>query len=543
MKTSKLQVHTVVLQTSIKKWLLSLSILVTVIGAIAVSLIPPIVLGNIVDTLTQSATLPVSMCILYFVTLLCGNLLESARDSLLVLYGQKITHALRSTLMNQYIHLDIHEISKQEPGSIVSRFILDVDKVEELFTSGIISMFADACKILSILAILWIKTRGLFYILLIVLPLVFLFTRHVQKQMLKNEVANRKAVSKTNSFLPESIHNIQTIHNLHKETYMEEKYNTYIEEGFQAINRTNFYDAIYSPVILSLNAIVVAAVVLLASSGNAQVLALFGMSAGSAVTVLNYISQIFTPIESLGMEIQVIQSAMAGVHRINEFFSLHLKQPGHSCNVQPSDNTVEIQNMSFGYDEKMVLQNFSLSITEGEHVTLQGRTGAGKSTLFKLILGLYTPEKGSVRVCNQEPYLLTPAERRSLFGYVEQSFHPVLGTIRDQITLYDDSITDEQVDTALKLTGLYTTVHSFEKGLCTDCRQELFSQGQWQILSIARAIVCNPSILMLDEITADLDSDTEHEILTTLAKVSKNRTVISISHRASATSGRIVQIG
>lgn len=541
----KHNIFAVVTDTMIHRWFLTLLIVLSVAGSVAFSLIPPLLLGRIVDTLTSDNGISFSMLLLYFLSLALMCACLSFRDSILVVFGQKITHALRSTMMDHYIHLDTGTLSRMESGSVVSRFISDVDQVELLFTSGIISLFADACQMISILVILFMKTRGLFYLFAMILPFLFLYTRHVQKRMLISESENRKAVSEANSFIPESIHNILTIHNLNKESYMEEHYDTYINHGYEALNRTNFYDSIYSPVILSINALTVVAVMLLASTGNTQILALFGMSAGSAVTIINYISQIFTPIESIGMEIQTIQSAIAGVIRINDFLSLPQRTEYEPIEAQYKDNetAVDISHLSFGYDEKEILHNFSLQIRKGEHITLQGRTGAGKSTLFRLILGLYKPDQGTIHVSGIDPYRLSDSQRRHIFGYVEQKFHPVIGNIRDQITLYDSSISDEQVIQALKLTGLASTVISFPEGLDTTCQHDLFSQGQWQILSITRAIVCNPSILMLDEITADLDAEYEKEIIDTLTRVSVNRTVISISHRHNASFGRSVQIG
>lgn len=308
------------------------------------------------------------------------------------------------------------------------------------------------------------------------------------------------------------------------------------------MEKTNFYDAIYSPVILILNAIVVAVVMLLSATGNHQVLTLFGMSAGTAVAIMNYISQIFTPEESLGMEIQTIQSAVAGIHRINEFFALDEKQISSRMkngeflldksvsdhvvsNEKTSDviedfekdalnqNTdqnmqnvaelpfVEFRNVTFGYDEHVVLDHLNFQVKTGEQVTLSGRTGAGKSTIMKLLLGLYEPQSGEILLRGVPVTQIQEEDRRNIYGYVEQTFHMVPGTVRDQITLYDPRISDQQVKA-----------------------------------------VTEPELLLLDEITANLDAETELEILQALKRVSQNRTVISISHRTSAEMGRIIEI-
>lgn len=528
---------------------LSLGILLAVAGAIVTALLPPWILGSIVDTITAGNVVPVALVILYFAFTVLTGLTESIREGLLTVFGQKITHALRSSMMEKYTNLTAGELTKQEPGTIVSRFVGDVDTVENLFTSGIISMFADACKIISILVVIWLKNRGLAIVLLILLPFLYWFTRTVQKNMLKAQIENRRAVGRASGHVPETLHNIRTIHTLGKERYMEERYDEYIAESYRAVDRTNFYDAIYSPVILILNAIVVAVVMLFSASGNAKVLTLFGMSAGTAVAVINYISQIFTPVESLGMEIQTIQSAIAGVHRINEFYALE-ELPERVRNLETPVVTeeetpfVELQNVTFAYedDSRKILHHLSFKVYPGEQVTLSGRTGAGKSTVFKLLLGLYQPGEGKVLIQGRDAFQIPEHEKRSLYGYVEQTFHRVPGTVKDQITLYDDSFTMEEVRGAARIAGLDATIEQLEKGYDTPCTQEIFSQGQWQLLSIARAAVAKPKLLLLDEITANLDAQTEEEVLQALKRASEGRTVISISHRVNAETGRIINI-
>lgn len=526
---------------------LSLGILLAVAGAIVTALLPPWILGSIVDTITAGNTVPVALVILYFAFTVLTGLTESLREGLLTVFGQKITHALRSSMMEKYTNLTAGELTKQEPGTIVSRFVGDVDTVENLFTSGIISMFADACKIISILVVIWLKNRGLAIVLLVLLPFLYWLTRTVQKNMLKAQIENRRAVGRASGHVPETLHNIRTIHTLGKERYMEQRYDEYIAESYRAVDRTNFYDAIYSPVILILNAIVVAVVMLFSASGNAKVLTLFGMSAGTAVAVINYISQIFTPVESLGMEIQTIQSAVAGVHRINEFYALE-ELPERVRNLETSvaiaqeTPFVELQNVTFAYedDSRKILHHLSFKVYPGEQVTLSGRTGAGKSTVFKLLLGLYQPGEGKVLIQGRDAIQIPENEKRSLYGYVEQTFHRVPGTVKDQITLYDDSFTMEEVREAATIAGLDATIEQLEKGYDTLCTSEIFSQGQWQLLSIARAAVAKPKLLLLDEITANLDAQTEEEVLQALKRASEGRTVISISHRVNAETGRII---
>lgn len=540
-------VVSIILHTIIKRKWLSLGIIISVCGAVITALYPPLVLGKIVDTLTTGSQMPVYLVFLYMAFTVITGLMEATREGLLTVFGQKITHALRSGLMEHFVRLSTDSLNKQEPGAVVSRFVGDVDTVENLFTSGIVSMFADACKIISILAVIWFRNKGLATVLMVLLPFLFWFTRHIQKNMLDAQLKNRRAVSRASGHVPETLHNIRTIHNLGKEKYMEKRYDEYISDSYKAMEKTNFYDAVYSPVILILNAVVVAVVMLFSASGNAKVLTLFGMSAGTAVAVINYISQIFSPVESLGMEIQTIQSAIAGVRRINEFFELPVLDNNEELQAEKTFDSkndtpyVQFNDVTFGYEaDHTVIADKTFVVNRGEQVTLSGRTGAGKSTIFKLLLGLYKPQKGSILINYMNSAAIPDNRKRKIFGYVEQSFHIVPGTVKDQITLYDKSISDEAVIKAAKLTGLHDTIMNFENGYDTQCMQELFSQGQWQLLSIARATVSNPELLLLDEITANLDANTERDVLTALKGVSENRTVISISHRVTARTGRVI---
>lgn len=565
-----------------KHLLLVMGIAGSVCGAILLSLVPPMILARIIDGLTTQRMAGFAWIMAYFGLLALTGLMESAREGLLIIFGQKMTHTLRSGLMEKLVHLKADDLSRQEPGSVVSRFVGDVDTVENLFTSGIVSMFADVCRIVSILVVIWFKNRGLSMILLILLPFLLVFTRYVQKNMLISQLQNRKAVSRASGHVPETLCNIRTIHCLSKESYMERKYDEYIGDSYRAMERTNFYDAVYSPVVLILNAIVVASVMLLSATGSPRVLTLFGMSAGTAVAVMNYISQIFTPVESLGMEIQTIQSAVAGIRRIDEFFSLEelpereelpsmeelsgkeeLTKREELPEVEefskkeqiPEGNRfpekrkengeafVEFRNVTFGYDERKILKQLSFQVKQGERVTLMGRTGAGKSTILKLLLGLYEPQEGEVRIQGIAASNIPDGDKRRIFGYVEQSFHMVPGSVKDQITLFDPVITDQAVKNVASLTGLQDTIEALPDGYDTICTPELFSQGQWQLLSIARAAVASPRLLLLDEITANLDAETEKEVLQALKRVSGERTVISISHRTSAEMGRVIPIG
>lgn len=548
-------------------FLAALILLSTAVSVIT-ALIPPVILGRVVDRLSRAQGISLLMIFSYFGLILISGVFESGRESLLVIFGQKVTHTLRSALCAKLKRLPADCFVKTQPGVTASRFVGDVDTVEELFTSGIISMFADLCKVVSLFVMIFLRSKGLALVLVFVLPLIFVFTRAVQKRMLRAQIDNRAAQGRVTAMVPETIHSIRTIHTLGCEGFMRERYSRGVLQSYQAVEKTNFYDAVYSPVINIISAAVIALIYLLAASGSHSVQAFFGMSVGGAVTIVSWVSQIFAPLDSIGMEIQTIQSAAAGVHRIDEFLAqperpakeeaqaaagsaegagateagmaraatgaAAAEMPAPEADAGAGKNTAAIllSHVTFRYaDGEDVLRDLSLRVNKGERVYLSGRTGAGKSTIFKLILGLYPANEGQVLVNGQDAYRIPDSAHRKIFGYVEQRFRMVPGNIRDQITLFDPSVTQEMVCAAAKTVGLDSVIEKLEKGYDTPCREDLFSQGQWQLLSIARAVAADPEILLLDEITANLDAETELTVLHALSRAAANRTVLSISHR------------
>lgn len=569
------------LRTHLMRTILSCIVIVL---SIILEVIPPLILAKAVDELTADQMVSLTLGIMYFLLLACSGLCDAAREALIVATGEGITHALRSEMMNKLQRLPASYFTGHEAGAISSIQVNDVDAIEDMFSSGIVSMFTDLGTVFAVLAVIFSKSVGLGVLLLIALPLLMAFTRHVQKKMLAAHTDNRKATAEASGILPETLHIIRSLHVYRAERYAEKRYDAAIQKSFRALERTNFYDAVYSPIIITSSAVVIG--IMMSLSGQSGMFRdWFGMSVGTAVAVIAYVSQIFTPLSSIGMEIQTVQSAAAGWKRVQGFLDEEERPLGNSdsrkygnpmhnfqneserpatdvpnaaetspatdvpnagevSSTPGTPSAVEICHVSFSYDGKhSVLKDFSLDVKKREFVTLTGRTGAGKSTLFKLILGLYAPDEGRIRVSGVSPLELDDRDRRKIICCVEQKVTPVPGTIRDQITLGNPSMEEAQIWQALDTAGLMASVSALPEQLDTPYKDSLFSQGQKQLLMIARAIVSDPDILLLDEITAGLDSSTEKMIIDALEKASADRTVVSISHRLSEVMpGRIVRM-
>ena len=535
----------IIARTMRKKPGRSILLIVVIVLAVVFSLFPPLVLEKIVNTLAEEKEILFSMAMVYFLIIAAAGLLDVVKESLITAFGQKVTHQIRSAMSEKLNHLPAAYFVEREPGALVSRFVGDVNTVENLFTTGIISMAADLCRLLSILVIIFTRSTGLGLILVVVSPLVFAMTRAFQKRMLQAQMENRVAVGRTSQQIPEALRNMRTIRVLQQEDYMLGRYGAAILESFRAQERSNFYDSIYSPIIVWVSALLVG-VMMAASAQSGTVQVFFGMSVGTAAAVIAYVGSFFGPLESIGMEIQNVQSAVAGVKRINEF----LRETEQNPSARQSDAVcsagsqakhaavevraaVEFQDVCFRYrdGEPEILSRFNETVKEGETVVLTGRTGAGKSTLVKLAAGLYQPQQGSVRVFGRTPDSIPEEEKRRWLGYVEQQFHLIPGSVAEQVSLGDPQVSEVQVRKALDLVGLGEIVDGLPDGIHTICTETMFSQGQFQLLAIARAVVLNPRILLLDEITANLDSGTEEVVLAALRAASRDRTVISVSHR------------
>lgn len=520
--------------------LMSILLLIAIIGVVVTSLIPPQILKYIVDhnLVPRSYDKLLFLAAAYIGVLLFIGMFDFVKEAILTVLGQKITKEIRVQMMEKLERINASFFSCNSSGIVVSRFTNDVDAINTLFTSGIIGMVVDCFKVIGIVVSIWMFSAKLGAVTLILLPAIYGITRLFQKRMLKAQIENRILISKVNNHISESIKNIKMIKAYSKENFMEKNYTKYLLHNYKTVEKVNFYDSVFSPIIQLTRAVVIAFIVVLSS----KQLNYLGISLGMVAASIELISNLFTPIENLGMELQDIQEAISGIHRVDDFY----------CEAEDNfkKNTLKVEDIipvkgevrlsfndiSFHYeDDNDVLQNINLNLMPKEKVTFVGRTGVGKSTLFKLIMGLLKPSKGNITINGVDVYDIPNSEKRKIFGYVNQSFHIIKGTVADQISLQDKNITRRQVEEAIDFVGMTDYILSLENGLDTKVTSDtLFSQGQKQLLAIARAIVTNPPILLLDEITANLDSITEDKIVSVLKKASYAHTILSISHRLSS---------
>ncbi|MDF2819923.1 MAG: transporter permease [Clostridiales bacterium] len=515
-------------------------LILAIIGVVVMSLIPPQILKLIIDehlVIKQYDGL-IKLALFYMTILILIGLFDFIKEAVLTIVGQKITKEIRYSMMEKLERIRTNYFSSNESGTIVSRFTNDVEAINSLFTNGIIGMIIDLFKIVGILISIWLFSNKLGMITFVLIPLIYIIMRIFQKNMLVAQIKNRILIGKVNNHIPESLKNIQMIKSFSKEDYMEEKYKDYLLDNYASMEKVNFYDSVFSPIIIVIRAVVIASIVILSS----KQLNMLGISLGMIAASIELISNLFSPIENFGMELQSVQLAISGVKRVNEFYyetEENNKDQSISFQLMGKDTRnfeLQFHKVSFQYDKgPEILREVSFTIEHFEKVTFIGRTGAGKTTLFKLILGLLEPTSGKITINGIDVTTIPNNEKRKIFGYVEQSFHFIKGTVGEQISLRDTSLTRQAIIDAAKFVGIHEYIQALEKGYDTEVNSDdLFSQGQKQLLAIARAIVTNPPIILFDETTANLDSQTEEKILSVLTESSSNKMLLSISHRLSS---------
>lgn len=522
-----------------------IALVVTICISVFLSVLPPLVLENIIDNLANGTPILLSAAVGYFAIVALSGFAEAAKEGMIIIFGQKVMHGIRTEMCKKLNRLPASYFVDHAPGETVSHFTNDVQTIDSLFSSGIISMIADVCKMAAVLFVVYRKSLGLGLILTVVTPILFIMTRQFQKRTQAAQTENLRAIGSANQQIPEAQKNLRTISLLQKQPYMIGRYRKSIDDSFQAQERSNFYDSIYSPIIIFTSSAIIGIVMALAAQ-NGMMREFFGMSVGTAAALIAYVGSFFEPLESIGMALQNIQSAISGIKRISDFLGEDedvsaTTTSTHQCGqiaaaAVPSESAIVVSlshvDFSYGPEKPAVLQDFSMEVEEGEDIVLMGRTGAGKSTILKLIVGLYTPQNGKVSLSGQDPRQIAESERRKSVGYVQQQFSMISGNVGEQVSLKDPLITTSQIETALRTVGLYDTVANLPDGLNTKCEESTFSQGQFQLLSIARAIVMNPKLLLFDEITANLDKKTETMVLKALNAAAESRTTISVSHHA-----------
>lgn len=535
------------------------AMILLVAAVVLLSLIPPQILRIIIDEYLLAGVTKglFAIAVIYLASYVLIGVFDFLKAYLLTVAGQKIIKEIRIAMEQKLTRLKSSYFTKNSVGALSSKFMNNVDNINTLFTEGVISMVIDCFKILGIVVSIWIFSYKLAIFAIALIPIVAVITAYFRRRMLRAQITNLAQVGKVNNHIVESIKNIIMIKTFNKEGYMESTYKKHLDENYKTMARVSFFDSSYSPIIQIMTAMAISFVFYFAS-GDSNIL---GISIGEIAAATNLITNLFTPIDTLGMELQSIQKGLSGIKSVDEFLATEEEEEGKVYldleEARKKGVAIKIENLSFGYEEnsgvaaggsqknsKLVINGLDAEINPYENVAFIGRTGAGKTTLFKLIEGLLKPNSGHVLINGVDAHTIATEQKRKIFGYVEQQFSFVSGNVLQQITLGDETISRADVEDALEFVGLKAYAEGFEQGLETEVREEMFSQGQKQLLAIARAIAADPLLLLLDEVTANLDSVTEENVVQVLKRAGRDRTILSIAHRQSTiySADRIIEI-
>lgn len=496
-----------------------------IVSVTILSLVPPQLLKIIIDDIIPSKDLSklLKYALFYMLIFVAIGLINFLKGILLVVVSQGVGKKIRLEMLNKINRMSFVIFSKYDSGDLEAYFSNDVDEINTLITSGVISMLIDSFKMIGIIVSIFIFSYMFGIITLAIIPFIVLFTMWIRKRMYKAQLSNRKLEGSVNNLVLENIDNIVTIKTFRIYDKVNAKYDEVLKNHFKTNQKANTYDALFSPVMQIIKTILIVLIITL-STANMN---LFGMSVGMLVSSIDLITNLLSPIENLGMELQTIQKSLAAIQRINEFFKL---EDDDKKNKQMIGNYNDLElvfdNVSFAYDNsENVIDHFNYTIHQNNRLVLKGRSGSGKSTLFKLAYGLIKPTSGRVTINGVDTYLLSNDSKRKLFGIVYQDYFFSGGTIKEEITLLDSSISDEKIYSTLKLVGLDRITDINIPLKITD-----YSTGELSLFNIARAIILDSKILFLDEMNAKIDFVSAKKIIDVIDYVSKDKMVLSINH-------------
>jgi ATP-binding cassette subfamily B multidrug efflux pump len=559
------------------RWWLALVGVSVLLGAV-LELAPPLLVQKIVD---EHLALGRSKGLLWIATLYLGATAAVQAMGFLTEYltasiAQDVLRRLRVRLFAHLQTLPLSYYDHTPLGDTISRCTADVETVSTLFTTaaaggavassgggqggtsgatvlmGVVRLGTIAAAMLALSPLLSLVAA------LVVVP-VILVTRYFQVRVRDAERASRQAVGLQNTHLQEMLGGVEVIRALGSEATFLARFRAALHDGLAAYNRETVYAALYIPMMVSLSTLAMALVLWVGVAGQG-LLASLALSLGTLTAFVLLLQRFFVPIMSLGNEWQTVQAALAGLERIFQVLALPSEAPVSGSSYQPpsrSTAALEMQEVFFGYlPDRPVLRGVSLAAQPGEHIVLVGRTGAGKSSVLHLLGGLYTPWRGAVRVAGADPTVLTDEERQRALGVVLQMVQLFRGTVVDNLTLGDASVSREAVQRAATITGADAFIQALPQGYDTLLGSGLqLSAGQRQLLALTRALVWDPAVLLLDEATAAIDSASEAAFRAALHTVvmSSSRVVLTVAHRLATAQeadrvlvmevGQIVEVG
>ena len=505
-----------------------------VIASLLSSLIP-FTVKNAIDNYISAKNLQGLIKLSIFLLLMIGVQFISKLIQIYLtnLSGQKIMKDLRHDLFQTMESFEIDVFTKEPSGKIITRITNDVENMNELLTSGIVSLLGDLLMVVFSIIFLFYINLKLSLISLIPLPVAIIAALFLGNRMEKIYEKVRDILTRMNIHMQESLTGLPII-----QTFGVEKTNLSKFSNITKDFRFTFHKAQMLNIMLrqSINALSYTSIVFVIVFGG--LFALKGTATvGTIVAFLVYLNQLYGPLGDLSDRFSILQNAISSMAKLDDFLtSNNVEKEGNKGFKKPVQGEIELENVSFSYDkDSIILENINMKIKKGEKVAIVGFTGAGKSTIANLILSFYEPDSGSVKIDGIDTKILNKKELRKNSAIVLQNIFIFKGSVRDNIALGREDFTEEKIINAAKEIGVHDFIMKLPNGYDTELSTEgkNISVGERQLVSFARALVYNPKILILDEATASIDTNTEEIIENGIKKLMKDRTSIVIAHRLS----------
>jgi len=467
-------------------------------------------------------------------TLILQGVIQYGMTYLTSWIGQKIIYDLRKKIFAHILSLDLKFFDKNPIGRIVTRVTGDVEVLFEVFSSGLVTAFGDIFLLIWILYFMFSLDAQLALVTLSILPVLIYATSVFRKKVRDSYRRIRILVAKLNAYIQEHITGIKIVQYFGKEQRTIDEFEIINKDHTEQNKRSVFYHAVFFPIVELIGAISAGLIIWY---GGGQVIQ-SAVSVGVLVSFIQFTEMFFRPIRDLSEKYNILQTAMASSERI--FSLLDEKSEITETNISASaDNikgAIEFKNVTFAYNKNdYVLKNISFKINEGEKIAFVGATGSGKTTIVNLLSKFYNLNEGEITIDGTNLNNLKQKELRKYIAIVLQDVFLFSGTIKSNITLGNPEVTDEAVNRAIDNVGLRKFIDSLpeKENHPVNERGSTLSVGQKQLISFARALAYDPRILILDEATSSVDTNTEILIQNAIRKLIEGRTSIIIAHRLS----------
>lgn len=525
----------------VRPWRGSLLVIAVLVFAGAVfELVPPVLIRWIVDDhlAVGNADDLLLLALLYLGATALAQGLIFVYGYLVAAVAQQVLSRLRVRLFGHLQRLPAAYFDRTPLGDVISRCTADIETLDVVFTSGVATLVISLFRLVTIAAAMILLSPTLSLAALLVVPPLVVVTRFFQVRIRAAERANRQAVGAMNTHLQETLSGVEVIQAFRREASFVARFRLVVRRVLLAYNRSARFSSFYAPVTALM---AYGSIAFLLWAGTREAFGSTGISIGTLAAFALLMQRFFTPVTQLGDEWQMVQSALSGAERIFAVLSLPAEERP-AASGGPQREGILCEDVFFGYMHgETVLHGVTLRVAPGEHVALVGRTGAGKSSIVHLLAGLYEPWRGTVRVAAHDPRALPDEQRRAVFGIVPQKSQLFSGTVWENLTLKDASVSEAAAMGAARVSGADAFIRALPEGYATVLRGAgrglgvQLSTGQEQLLALTRALIWRPQVLLLDEATSVVDGASEAALRESLRThvLPRGTAVLTVAHRLS----------